>query len=199
MIKAIIFDYGGVVATTDYSVIEWAISQCKHKEKAEQVMNELLVPFEKGKITNIHFWNEFSRKTGLELPKDYRNLWINSYRIKSIQDKSMLNLIKRLKARGYKTILLSNTIEPNASFNRKNGCYSLFNPVILSCSVGLMKPDKRIYSLALDKAGLKASECIFVDDTPRNIFPAREIGMFPIHFRNSVQLEEDLKSMGLKF
>jgi putative hydrolase of the HAD superfamily len=58
-----------------------------------------------------------------------------------------------------------------------------FDDVISSADVGLAKPDHAIYRLAAERLGLPVEECLFIDDTERNVVAAREVGMAAIHFR----------------
>ncbi|MBS1836919.1 MAG: HAD family phosphatase [Actinobacteria bacterium] len=53
----------------------------------------------------------------------------------------------------------------------------LFDDVVDSSAVGLRKPDPRVYELALDRLGLRASEAVFIDDAPGNVEGALAVGM----------------------
>lgn len=60
----------------------------------------------------------------------------------------------------------------------------------------MIKPDKRIYHLLLDRYNLKAENTIFIDDNVNNIMAAEEIGLHAIRYENSSQLEAKLMSIG---
>jgi len=64
-----------------------------------------------------------------------------------------------------------------------------FDAVIISCEVGLSKPDPRIYQLCLDRLGLRAPETLFVDDRADNIEGAARVGLRTLHFEGSEALE----------
>ena len=53
---------------------------------------------------------------------------------------------------------------------------------IFSCTVKITKPDKRIYQLLCERYGLLPSECVFIDDTLKNVAAARSLGMRGIHY-----------------
>ena len=57
-----------------------------------------------------------------------------------------------------------------------------FDAVIISCEVGLSKPDPRIFRLCLDRLGLPAGETLFVDDRADNIEGARRVGLRTLQF-----------------
>ena len=54
-----------------------------------------------------------------------------------------------------------------------------------------MKPDARIYQIALEKLGVAASKSVFLDDFPENVEGARAVGMQAIHFTQPEQALED--------
>ena len=62
-----------------------------------------------------------------------------------------------------------------------------FDGTVVSALVGICKPDRRIYEYLLFKYGLKAEECIFIDDLPANIEAAKEVGIHGILFDGDVQ------------
>ena len=68
---------------------------------------------------------------------------------------------------------------------------------ILSYQEKLIKPDPAIYQLLLNRYGLKAQECVFLDDTERNVDAAIQQGMAGIVFRSREQAVEELKGLGV--
>ena len=58
-----------------------------------------------------------------------------------------------------------------------------------------MKPDERIYQLALARLSVKPAEAVFVDDFIENILAAKKLGIHAIHFQNRDQALQDLKSL----
>lgn len=71
-----------------------------------------------------------------------------------------------------------------------------FEDVVVSAQVGLIKPDPAIYQLLLDRNGLAASDCIFIDDSLANIATARQLGMHVHHFTAPEDLRRDLQRLG---
>ena len=68
---------------------------------------------------------------------------------------------------------------------------------ILSYQDKVIKPQREIYQLLLDRYGLKAQECVFLDDTERNLPMAEELGIHTILFRDRAQALEELKGLGV--
>ncbi|MCL1952685.1 MAG: HAD family phosphatase [Oscillospiraceae bacterium] len=86
-------------------------------------------------------------------------------------------IIPLLKARGQGVYLLTNA--PHAFHREKFRLpyLALFDGVFASCDVGLLKPDPEIYRVFLRKFGLRAEDCLFIDDMRANIEGAAQVGM----------------------
>lgn len=74
---------------------------------------------------------------------------------------------------------------------------TLFGVTVVSGAEKLIKPDPAIYRCLLDRAGLTAAECLFIDDSEKNVVGARAVGMQAHHFTGPDTLETDLKARGL--
>jgi len=71
-----------------------------------------------------------------------------------------------------------------------------FRGVVVSAHERLVKPDPAIYRVLLDRYGLTAADCVFIDDSAKNVEGARTIGMHALHFVSPEQLRVDLKALG---
>ena len=69
---------------------------------------------------------------------------------------------------------------------------------ILSYLDKVIKPEKEIYDLLLSRYELKAEECVFLDDTLKNVEAARKYGFYGICFKTKEQAEEELKALGVE-
>ena len=70
--------------------------------------------------------------------------------------------------------------------------------VTVSARVRLIKPDPAIYEVLLDRYGLNAGDCIFVDDSEKNVVGARKIGMRAVHFVEPIDLRAELRDLGVR-
>ncbi len=117
--------------------------------------------------------------TGMVTKRDYAIPWI-----------------KELKAKGYHVFYLSNFAE-----KAYEDCGEALDFIpytdggILSYQDKVIKPDERIYQLLLSRFGLKADECVFLDDTPRNVEAAQKLGFYGICFRTREQAQEELDKL----
>ena len=63
----------------------------------------------------------------------------------------------------------------------------------------LAKPDERIYLVLLERYELAPSECLFIDDSARNIQAATALGFHTLHLKNDVNLKDELRKLGIKY
>jgi epoxide hydrolase-like predicted phosphatase len=89
----------------------------------------------------------------------------------------MVALVRRARARGIRTALLSNSWGNTYPRDLFDG---VFDAVVISGEVGMRKPDPEIYLHTLDRLGLDAVQCVFVDDLPPNVQAARDLGMVAV-------------------
>jgi HAD superfamily hydrolase (TIGR01509 family) len=72
-----------------------------------------------------------------------------------------------------------------------------FDGVVVSAHERLVKPDPAIYAVLLARYGLKPGDCIFVDDSEKNVAAARAIGMRTVHFVEPIDLRAELRGLGV--
>ena len=111
----------------------------------------------------------------------------------------MEELVRELKEAGYGIYLLSNaSVRQHAYWPRVPGS-ALFDGKLISADEGVMKPQQEIYRLCLERFGLKAEECFFIDDVPANIAGAKECGISGAVFHADADaLREDLRKAGVR-
>jgi HAD superfamily hydrolase (TIGR01509 family) len=106
-------------------------------------------------------------------------------------------LLRRLRASGKPVYALSNFAhETFALAERKHDFLSEFDDRIISGHVGLVKPDAGIYEILFKRAGRRAGELLFIDDSPANVHASEALGMPAIHFGPGVDLEKELVARG---
>jgi putative hydrolase of the HAD superfamily len=113
-------------------------------------------------------------------------------------DQIDMELIRFIRARktAIKMGLLSNGWSSTRRFiDERWDIADIFDDMIISAEVGLAKPDRRIYQLALDRLGVEAEQTIFIDDFDENIQGARELGIHGIHFQDPQIVMEELKDL----
>ena len=195
--KAIIFDAGGVYLEGNFVDFVNKANKLLGISNTFNVDNPVVcnTSFNKGKITIEKFFEELFRTSISEKKmEEIKNIWITNWRATN----KMIKLAESLK-RNYKLAILSNSDVLGVKNCFKNGWFSHFDCLVLSHEVGILKPDKRIYKIALDKLNLKAQDCLFIDDLEDALKPAREMGMETILFKSIEQLKKEFDEMDIKY
>lgn len=196
-IKAIIWDNWGVLVNAKCgSIVKvWA-------ELLEAPVEDIIRVFSGPELNQFHS-DEIGRNDflnfviqELKLPAEKKEaLWYEALDAYAY-DKELVEYIKLLK-NTYSVAMLSNV--SRSTFEK--GCFfwpelfGLFDHVIASYDVKLIKPDPRIYKLTLNKIGCKAEEAIFIDDTDEFVQAAQELGIHSILYENREQAIEELESI----
>ncbi len=90
----------------------------------------------------------------------------------------MTQVVEELRHEGYKLFLLSNIYTHHSSYYKKKYPFlAHFDKLYFSSDTGLNKPDPRAYEQVLSENNLEAGDCIFFDDTRRNVEAARRLGL----------------------
>jgi epoxide hydrolase-like predicted phosphatase len=88
--------------------------------------------------------------------------------------------LESVRAAGVRTAFVSNCNENARSLLDALGLSDLVDELVLSCEVGVAKPDPKIYAVALDRLGVAAERAVLVDDQASYCASARGIGMAAI-------------------
>lgn len=185
-IRTIIFDMGGVVITIDQKE---AVRRFKALglQDAEQQLDPytqggIFGDLEAGRITAEEFRIALSKQVGRELSYDEcRHAWLGY--CGDVPQRN-LQLLTRLRQEGYRLILLSNTnpymmshvLSP--AFDGSGHPLSHYlDALYMSFEMKVMKPDETFFRRVLMAEQTIPSECLFVDDGPRNVAVASQIGI----------------------
>jgi epoxide hydrolase-like predicted phosphatase len=197
MIKAVIFDLGGVLIDFPVPKMFEFCTRSLGITQRELVREARLLrkPFQEGAISEEELWRTICAKTGAAKPSS-PSLWEEAFRIAYREKGDVFSIVDDLKAGKYKIGLLSNTEAPSVRC-LDSGRYD-FDALVYSCVEGVSKPEPAIYLLALSRLGTAPGEAVFVDDQTENIEASRKLGIHSILFRDSGQLREELARLGVK-
>ena len=200
MIKNVIFDMGNVLR--DYAPMRCITPYVTDKKDANLIKDELFGKEEwrlldKGDIT----YEEMAAKVKLRLPErlhEILNEIIAHWHEYMPQDERMLELVKNLKAHGYKLYLLSNASVRFAQYKDTFAALKYFDGVIVSAFYHVLKPDEKIYRILFDTFGLNPQECFFIDDSADNVDGGRRLNMDGHVFNGDFQaLLDDFVNHGI--
>ncbi len=108
-----------------------------------------------------------------------------------------VDILERLHSRGTPLYALTNwSAETFPVGRRRFGFLDRFRHITVSGELKLAKPDPAIYLHVLAAARKEARQCVFIDDSPKNVEAARALGFHAIHFRNPQALGAELEQLG---
>ena len=199
MIRNIVFDIGGVLA--DFNVNGFLRAKGFDGAMIRRILKaSVMTPywgaFERGEITEEEAFKGFASadpEIGDALYRAFSNvegmLTSRAY---------VIPLVKALKAAGCGVYYLSNYSKK--AYDECGESLS-FMPYmdggVVSFRVGRTKPDPEMYRIFLEKYGLRAEECVFIDDTAENVDAARELGFRGIVYTDSEALVRELREAGV--
>lgn len=193
-IKAVIFDFGGVILRTinpePRQQLAARLGVSLHDLYHQIFSSESARLATLGSIRTSEHWKQVQFHLNIsneELPRVIQQFW-DGDRL----DYSLVGYLRSLRPR-YKTALLSNAWDNvRGLIENEWKIASAFDEVIISAEVGLMKPDHRIFQLALDRLGVAPGEAVFVDDFSENIDGARWLGLHAVLFQSTDQTIAEL-------
>jgi putative hydrolase of the HAD superfamily len=109
-------------------------------------------------------------------------------------DRELVAFIDSLRP-AHKTGLITNAWGDMRSYLGREKVTGAFDVLIVSAEVGVLKPQSRIYELALAQADVTAQEAIFVDDTVVNVEAAAKLGMTGILFKDREQTISEINRL----
>lgn len=178
MIKAVIFDWGGVISLKGHPHAfrtHLAAALGTDEEYARSILRHGIHELLRGQITEVEYWNKLETAHGAPIPPSSRNVFDVWEALKP--DQRMTDFITSLKSRGYAVALLSNVVPHTDQMLRHHHALEIFDQVVLSTQAKFAKPDRGIYELMLKKLSLTPVECLFIDDQQRMLDPAAKLGM----------------------
>lgn len=197
MIKNIIFDFGGVLLDwnprylyksyfnndeemehflADICNGEWNIKQDAGRPFAEAV-KELQAKFPEYAEAIQMYDDDWEKMLKCELPES-------------------IDLLKELKSMGYGIYGLTNwSAEKIGCAFANYSFFSLFDGIVVSGVEKVVKPDRKIYEILLERYSLKPGECVFIDDNQDNVDMAKVLGINAIRFDNIGNVKEHLETL----
>lgn len=195
MIKAVLFDHGGVLSEGGKAGAIRQIFAKAYKLDPETLrFEDIGLDALKGTVSDDAFlvkMNQHHAKgTSVVTRQDFMATVDHL-----VPSEAVYDLARRLRKHGIRTAILSNTFRMTAESLRKRGLYDEFAPLILSCDVGMAKPERGIYELALKKLNLRPQEVLFIDDQQPFLDPAKALGIHTILAVSPTQIVRDTERL----
>lgn len=198
-ITTIAFDYGGVLGSDSD---QWNQYFFKIKDRtglSETQLQKLFLAdwpdLKVGKIRVDVFWQHVAEASEKK---------VSPLELKKVYDESIFlhqdvyKIAIRLKKRGLRLVILSNaSIDWMQAKVMRFHLKDTFEKVYSSASLGVAKPDPKIYKFVLKDLKIKPEQLLFVDNMQSNIDPAKRLGISTIWYTNVAALKEELRNLDL--
>jgi putative hydrolase of the HAD superfamily len=203
VIRAVISDFGGVLTTPLINSFvayqrESGIGLEDLGKAMATVMEEdgehPLFALEKGELSEAEFNRRLADALGRPLGPMRDTYFENLH-----PNEPMIGLMRELRDDGKRMALLTNNVrewEPHWRAKLPD-VDDIFEVIVDSAFVGMRKPDPEIYRLTVERLGdgVRAEDCLFVDDIEANCDAAHELGMAVVHFRDTPQAVAEVRAL----
>lgn len=198
-ITALFWDVGGVLLTNAWdraqrkqTLDHFHLDEIEFDDRHDMVVSS----FERGKIG----LDEYLDRTIFYRARSFTPVEFKGYMLALSQpDQPVLDFARSLRKSGrYAMSTINNeSLDLNLYRIHTFSLREIFHIFISSCFVGLRKPEKPIYRLALEITQRPPEECCFIDDRPLNLECAAKLGMNVIEMKDADQLRHDLLALGV--
>ena len=182
MFKAIFFDFDGVLTldrtgslTTTRHISKVTGIDPRRVEAAFALFNDDLT---RGKCTHAAIWADIRRA----LRADVDISLLEEAFASTPLNNEMFTLARRLRPHYAVGVITDNKQDRMECIERLHRLSSYFDPIVVSAAVGSTKANRGIFEQALSLARVEPTECIFIDNSVRNLLVPREMGMVGMHF-----------------
>lgn len=194
MIKAIAFDYGGVIRINDNDlfgdIAKYLNITIEELNKEYFSLNHLFNTQDKS-YEDV-FALVISKFNPSKEARDYVLKLTKENHSKYHLNNELIDIIKDLKNKDYKIALLSNNSIKIKNELTEDGIFDIFDVIIISAEVGYQKPQPEIFNILFKKLELKSNEVIFIDDTSKSLEGADKIGYIPILYKDNETFKSEL-------
>jgi len=195
-IRAVFFDFGGVIQRTEHQAPRQHLAQrfnMEYEDIDKVVFNSpSALQATVGEISESEHWKAIARR--LKIQENEIATIESEFFAGDVVDLSILNYLRSLRPR-FITGLISNAWSGMREYLVRKKMNDAFDHLIISAEVGVAKPEAKIYLLALEQAQVKAEAAVFVDDVPANIEACEKLGMKGILFKDPQEAMQQLKEI----
>lgn len=199
MIRALITDFGGVLVRTrtDRSrrVLEARLGLPALTLENRVFGGELSLQGQLGAISEEDFWQAVARELDIARIGLTAQTFRSEFFAEDFLDEELVAFIRSVRPQ-IKTGLISNAwTNLREMLHTTVPIMDAFDALVISAEEKMMKPDPRIYQLALERLGVRADEAIFLDDFQVNIDACNALGLHGVHFKSSEQAQRDIRAL----
>ncbi len=195
-IRGVFFDLGGVIVRTEFQAPRQHLAERLGMEYEDLDKLVFAGPSSRqasvGEISTEQHWAAVIKR--LSRPAAETQTIRDEFFAGDVIDHEIVDFLRGLRPRYY-VGLISNAWLDLRDYVVEQRFDDAFDHMVISAEVGVMKPEAKIYQIALEQAGVSPNEAVFVDDFIENIEACEALGMHGIHFRDPQVALEMLKEM----
>jgi HAD superfamily hydrolase (TIGR01509 family) len=193
-IRAVIFDFGGVLVrmVDDRPRLRLAKQLGVPLSRIDDLVffSDSSVKASRGEISVVMHWEAVRKALGIQ-PEDMPD-FLEQYWSADDVNWKLLDTIRNLHPH-YKVGLLSNAWNDlRQTLHERWNIDGLFDEMIISAEVGMVKPDPRIFHLTVERLHVQPAEAIFIDDIAENVEAARKEGLITILYQDTQKTIDEL-------
>jgi len=193
----LLVDFGGVLTTDVFAAFRvFCVAEGLEPDAVrdafmrDDTARNLLFELELGTLPEAQFEPRFAAAIGVRDPSRLIERLFAGMR----PEETMVEAVAAARRAGVRTGLVSNSWGAGTKYDRSR-FEELFDGVVISSEEGLRKPDPAIYALGASRIGLPPEACVFVDDLPGNLKPARAMGMATVRHVTAAQTIAELEAL----
>jgi putative hydrolase of the HAD superfamily len=192
-IKAVLFDFGGVLADEGFRnglatiAKQEGLDPASFFQKAETLIYS--TGYVLGHCPESEYWQAVRKETGIKIPEEALKREILE---RFVLRPEMFQIVARLRQQGLWVGILSDQTNWLEELDRRYGFYKAFDRIFNSYRLHKSKRDPSWFEEICSELGLAPQEVLFIDDNPGHITRAAKVGLPTIHFQNQVQFREAL-------
>lgn len=198
-IKALLWDFSGVLLVPKKNLGYEYIARMLGLSTQALIRyfdGEMNSQVDLGKITSEDFYRTLFKEQDLDqtMSSQFYDLYVRAFELNA----PILSMIRSLR-KNFKIGLLSNYSDRLRPLLEEHfRIADLFDDIVISCEVQLLKPDARIYHTALTRLDVQPAESIFVDDRIENVMGAEQVGLHAVHYQTCRQVISELIQLLVK-
>jgi len=194
--RNIIFDFGGVLVTwRPQAIIDSFYSDPALREavRVHAFQHEGWLEMDRGTLDEATVVQRFAARMGR--PEAELRALFDHLRASLVPIAPTVALLQELRGRGYKLYGLSNMSESIFAYlGGRHSFFELFDGIVVSAAVKLLKPEPGIYEHLRERYALDFAESVYLDDMPANVEAARRLGLPAIRFETTEQARRELSA-----
>jgi putative hydrolase of the HAD superfamily len=196
MARALVLDFGGVITRTlfeTHAMSERALGLAPGtltwRGPFDLEGDALWRDMQADKISERDYWLARAREVGRLVGEQWDHMETLVRRVRGADIDAVIRpeavaAVHAAKAAGHQVAILSNELDLfyGADIRQRWPLFAAFDAVVDATHTQILKPDARAYALCIERLGLPARDCVFVDDQSRNVEGARRVGLQAVHF-----------------